>query len=99
MQIQSPPGLGSVFIPHDGDSIRVDPGETVEVPDDIGKGLLNQGWLSPDGPRRTVADVLEWVDEDPERAAAALAEEQAKGDAARSSLVARLESITNKETD
>jgi hypothetical protein len=92
MKVQSPPGSGPLYVPHDGDAIQVPPDESVEVSDDIGKNLLRQGWLSPDTPRTTVADILDWVGDDPIRAAGALAEEQAKDDP-RVSLVSRLDAL------
>jgi hypothetical protein len=92
MHVQSPPGAGSFYIPLDGDAIIVGPDDTVEVSDDIGKNLLRQGWLSPDTPRTTVAEILDWVGDDPIRAAGALAEEQAKDDP-RVSLVSRLDAL------
>lgn len=98
MKVQSPPGSGPLFIPHDGDAIQVPPDESVEVPDDIGSALLAQGWFSPDKVPATVAEILDWVDDDPVRATSALADEEAKADP-RSSLVSRLEAIIDKEND
>lgn len=46
----------------------------------------------PDG---TANQILDWVGEDKERAAAALAAEEAKGDAARSTLVAKLTKLAS----
>lgn len=47
----------------------------------------------PDG---TIAQVQEWVGEDRDRAALALAAEQAKGDKARATLVAVLEKLASE---
>lgn len=46
----------------------------------------------PDG---SISDVLDWVGDDPARARAALDAEQAKGDKARSTLVAKLETLAS----
>lgn len=54
-----------------------------QEPDELGDSV-------PDG---TIAEVLAWVDSDRDRAAQALAAEQAKGDKARSTLVADLEKV------
>lgn len=48
----------------------------------------------PDG---TVAEVADWVGDDRDRARAALDGEQAKGDGARSTLVAALEKLLSAE--
>lgn len=63
-----------------GDDAVVEDGEEGPAEDVDGDGV-------PDG---TANQVLAWVGEDKERAAAALAAEVAKGDDARSSLVAKL---------
>lgn len=104
------------------------PGDILEVPNDLGNDLVrighdfeevlphevdhesNEDWQSveidegmyvergveyegvPDG---TANQVMDWVGEDPERAAEALVAEQAKGDSARSSLIAKLERLTS----
>ena len=97
MLVTSPPGSGELYIPHNGDQILVPPDEAVEVPEDIGKNLVAQGWISGDSPRQTIAEVMEWVGDDPTRAQAVLAEEQSKDDP-RSSLVGKLQAIIDKET-
>lgn len=62
---------------------------------DPGAGLLAQtgNFVEADMSASTVAKVLEDVDDDPDRAAAALASEQAKGERARKSLIDKLEAI------
>jgi hypothetical protein len=83
----------------------LEPGDPVEVDDDVagrppagddpGAGLLAQtgNFVEADLSTSTVAKVLESVGDDPERAAAALAAEQAKGDRARKSLIEKLEAL------
>lgn len=63
--------------------------------DDPGEGLLAQvaNFVEADMSASTVDKVLEAVGEDPERAAAALAAEQTKGDKARKSLIDKLEAL------
>lgn len=86
--------------PHDAVTIprcdvTVDRGESVEVDDDLGAQLVQQGWLG-DGnepAKDTVSGVLEWVDGDPAKAASALALEKSKGDKARTSLVDALNDL------
>lgn len=62
---------------------------------DPGTGLLAQtsNFIEADMSSATVAMVIEAVGDDAERAAAALAAEQAKGERARKSLIDRLEAI------
>jgi hypothetical protein len=96
MKVKSPPGAGHLRIPVDGDVIDVPVDEAVEVDDEMGRSLVDQGWLEVDARGATVAEVLEWVGDDPERASAALAEERAKDDP-RVSLVSRLESMTKED--
>lgn len=63
--------------------------------DDPGEGLLAQtgNFVEADMSAATVADVLAGVGEDPDRAAAALAAEQAKGGRSRKSLIDKLEAL------
>jgi hypothetical protein len=65
---------------------------------DPGAGLLAQtaNFAEADLSASTVAKVLESVGDDPARAEAALAAEQAKGDKARKSLIDKLEAIVAK---
>lgn len=83
----------------------------VDVPDAEVRALLEQGHIepvddepaSPDPdedqgdavPTGTIAEILAWVDSDPDRAALALEAEQAKGDKARSTLVVDLEQLVD----
>jgi hypothetical protein len=62
---------------------------------DPGAGLLAQtaNFVEADMSASTVAKVLESVGDDPARAEAALAAEQAKGDKARKSLIDKLEAL------
>jgi hypothetical protein len=62
---------------------------------DAGAGLLAQtaNFVEADLSASTVAKVLESVGDDPARAEAALAAEQAKGDKARKSLIDKLEAL------
>lgn len=62
---------------------------------DPGSGLLAQtgNFVEADMSASTVAKVLESVGDDPDRAAAALAAEQAKGERARKSLIDKLEAL------
>lgn len=80
-----------------GDPVDVDEDVAGHAPDgdDPGSGLLAQtgNFVEADMSASTVAKVLESVGEDPDRAAAALAAEQAKGERARKSLIERLEAI------
>jgi hypothetical protein len=83
----------------------LEPGDPVEVDEDVagrapdgdepGEGLLAQtgNFVEADMSASTVAKVLESVGDDQERAAAALAVEQAKGDKARKSLIDKLEAL------
>lgn len=63
--------------------------------DDPGAGLLAQtaNFVEADMSTSTVAKVLESVGDDPDRAAAALAAEQAKGDGARRTLIDKLQAL------
>ena len=80
-----------------GDPVEVDEAVAGRSPegDDPGEGLLAQvgNFIEADMGSATVAKVLESVGEDPDRAAAALALEQAKGDKARKTLISELEVI------
>ena len=73
---------------------RVEGGETVEVPDELGESLIEQvdAWEAVDGGRSTVTEVLADVGGDPDRARQALAIENESGKP-RKSLVSRLEEI------
>lgn len=104
----------------DDDRYWFDPGEPVEVPDELagrpprppsgnpdeedydpgdeGEGLLAQSiFVEADLNAASVADVLAEVADDPGRASAALAAEQARGSNARKTLVAKLEAIVKTE--
>jgi hypothetical protein len=60
-------------------------------PDQVPPGVVTlSGGQVPDG---TAKDVIDWVGDDQQRARQALAAEQAKGDEARTTLVARLSKI------
>ena len=80
-----------------GDPVDVDEAVAGRAPqgDDPGEGLLAQtaNFVEADMSASTVAKVLESVGDDPDRATAALAAEQAKGDKARKSLIDKLEAI------
>lgn len=83
--------------PHDGVNVlalnqKVERGETVEVPDDLGAQLLDQGWLPGSGKAPTVAGILEAVGSDPVAAADALASEQA-AEKPRKSLIDGLQAV------
>lgn len=86
---------GGVFVPHhtvDEVTIKtlVDAGEWTPVEPTEPSG---NGGEVPDG---TVADVMAWVGDDPDRARQALDAETTKGDKARSTLVATLTSIVER---
>lgn len=78
----------------------------VQVPDDIlkddAKRLLDEGYLTEqagstddeDQPAK-VSDILKEVGDDKAKAAEALEVEKARGDAARSTLIGKLEAIAN----
>lgn len=99
--------IGPLRSPHDerGDIEIADSGqwaragEPIEVETDLAEQLLEQegNWVEADSGVAKVADVLASVGDDPERARAALAVEQARGDKARSTLVAQLEAIIPEE--
>ncbi len=78
----------------------VEPGEEIEVADDLGRSLLEQParWAPVDGDD-TVAAVKKRVGDDPVHARDALAVEQAKGDNARSTLIDALTKIIESEED
>lgn len=80
-----------------GEPVDVDEAVAGRAPegDDPGEGLLAQtaNFIEADMTASTVAKVLEGVGDDPERAAAALAAEQLRGDKARKSLIDKLEAI------
>ena len=80
-----------------GDPVDVDEDVAGHAPDgdDPGAGLLAQtgNFVEADMGASTVAKVLESVGENPDRAAAALAAEQVKGERARKSLIDKLEVI------
>ena len=73
---------------------RVEGGDTVEVPDELGDSLTEQvdAWEEADSGRPTVDDVLSDVGDDPDKAARALAVERGS-DKPRKSLISRLEGI------
>lgn len=85
--VEVPDWLGNDLIRIGGDFEEV----AATAATDEGPAVDLDGDGVPDG---TANQVLEWVGSDRERAAAALAAEHAKGDAARSSLVAKLEKLT-----
>lgn len=66
-------------------------GDLIEVDDDVAVRLVEQGWTTADH-ADTVSAITDWVGEDPERAADALARENARG-APRKTLVTRLEAL------
>lgn len=72
----------------------VEAGETAEVPDELGKSLVQQVdvWEPADGGTKNVDEVLADVGDDPVRARRALALEH-EADKPRKSLVSRLEEI------
>ena len=73
---------------------RVEGGDTVEVPDEVGKELVKQtdAWEAVDDGRPGVKQVIDDVGDDPDKARQALAVEQ-ESDKPRKSLVSRLEEI------
>jgi hypothetical protein len=83
----------------DGRTVRATHTEPADVPTDVGERLLaSPVWERPGGRSEpTVEEVLIDVGDDRDKAAAALAAEQAKGDSARSTLVQRLEALIAKE--
>ena len=77
----------------------VEPGDSIEVDDDLGASLLEQedAWEQVDDNRAgrpPVAEVLDEVGTDPDKARTALAVEQ-ESDKPRKSLVSRLQEIVN----
>lgn len=76
----------------------VGPGETVDVPDEVGESLAEQPdvWAAVGAGRPTVKEVLAEVGADPAKAARALAVEK-QSDDPRKSLVSRLEEIAATE--
>ena len=73
-----PGPLEAVSIPSLG--LTVKRGGSADVPDEAAPQLLDQGWLSGDDMPSTVEEVKAWVGDDPERAALALAAEEAGKD-------------------
>lgn len=69
-------------------------GRALTTPDEAPSGVvtLNRG-LVPDG---SAKDVIDWVGEDRDRARAALDAEQARGDDARTTLVAKLAKLAGR---
>jgi hypothetical protein len=69
------------------------PAPTPHTPPPPPPGVFTLTGGAPDG---TAKDVLDWVGDNPDRALAALAAENAKGDDARSTLVARLTKLADQ---
>lgn len=71
--------------------VKTQDGSVLEDGEESGPAVDLDGDGVPDG---TANQIMDWVGEDPARAAAALAAEEAKGDAARSSLITKLARLT-----
>lgn len=71
--------------------VETEDGSVLEDGEESGPAVDLDGDGVPDG---TANQIMDWVGEDPARAAAALAAEEAKGDAARSSLITKLARLT-----
>lgn len=87
---------GGLFVPHH----TVDE-VTIKTMVDAGEWTPGGPETPPGGdggevPNGTVADVMAWVGDDPDRARRALDAENAKGDKARSTLAATLTSIVEQ---
>lgn len=85
----------AVEIAHVDHFATVEEGETVEVPDHVGKALVAQpdNWAAvDDSGQSTIAEVIAEVDGDPARARRALAVENDSGKP-RKTLVSQLEEI------
>lgn len=86
----------------EGRDVLAEPGEIIEVPDQLGESLCEQpaNWQrvdeEPSGD--TVAAILEWVGDDHLRAAAALDAERERS-RPRSSLIDRLEELLEAGAD
>lgn len=84
----------------DGRSVRASHAEPGEVPPDVAERLLSSPvWERPSAKEPTIDEVLADVGTDRDKAAAALAKEQAKGDKARSTLVSKLEAVIAEEAE
>lgn len=71
-----------------------EPAAAPTPPDEVPPGVVTLAGMSvPDG---TAKDVVDWVGDDRDRAKAALQVERAKGDDARTTLVARLSKIAQQ---
>lgn len=71
-------------------------GDPIDVDDDTAQALLATGeWVGDSAPD-TVAEIKEWVGDDPERAAQALATEQARPEP-RSTLINHLTALTQED--
>jgi hypothetical protein len=82
----------------DGRSVPTSRDKPGKVPDDIGKRLVKSPvWEAVGDADPTIEEVVASVGQDKEKAAAALAAEQAKGDGARKTLVRKLEAVIGEE--
>lgn len=82
----------------DGRSVRASHKEPGEVPADVAERLLESPtWERPSAKEPTIDEVLDDVGDDRDKAAAALAEEQAKGEKARKTLIDKLEAVIAEE--
>lgn len=68
-------------------------GETVDVPDEIGSQLIDQGWSEAKGVKPpTIPEVLAEVGDDPAKASAEIAAEEAR-DKPRPTLIEKLAAV------
>jgi hypothetical protein len=82
----------------DGRSVPASRAEPGEVPDDIGARLVKSpAWEEVGEAEPTIEEILSDVGSNKDKAAAALADEQAKGDGARKTLVRKLEAVIGEE--
>jgi hypothetical protein len=82
----------------DGRSVPASRDKPGEVPDEIGRRMVKSPvWEVVGDADPTVEEILAAVGTDKEKAAAALAAEQAKGDGARKTLVRKLEAVIGEE--
>lgn len=84
----------------DGRSVRASHAEPGDIPDDVGKRLLTSPvWEEVGEGERTIAEIVADVGNDRDKAAEALAEEQAKGASARKTLISKLEAVIDEEAE